>query len=406
MSGRIGKCKEEWQRVKLGELCDLVNGDAYRETDWNTSGVPIIRIQNLNNHDKPFNYWQGSLDDRVVVNDGDVLLAWSGTPGTSFGTHIWERGLAVLNQHIFRVDLDKSRLDAHYAVFGINEQLDEMIGRAHGAVGLRHVTRGEVESLEIPLPPMDEQRRIAARLREQLAAVSHARAALEAQLSAADALLAANVRAVFQSAEAQRWPRGKIGYLVASPLRTGISKSAKPDSPWRCLGLSSVRDGKLIMDAAKPVDVTEREAESSRIRAGAFYVVRGNGNLKLVARGALAPETVTEPILFPDLLIEVNPDAGRILPLFLRWVWDSAEVRMALESRSRTSAGIHKINLRNLADIVIPLPPLAEQRAIAARLDAEFSASAELLRSLRSKLAEVEKLPAALLRAAFQPQTS
>ncbi|MCX6971985.1 MAG: hypothetical protein NTV93_17785 [Verrucomicrobia bacterium] len=51
----------------------------------------------------------------------------------------------------------------------------------------------------------------------------------------------------------------------------------------------------------------------------------------------------------------------------------------------------------------IPTPPLAEQRAIAARFDAELSASAELLRSLRAKLAEVEKLPAALLRAAFQP---
>ena len=61
-------------------------------------------------------------------------------------------------------------------------------------------------ALPLPLPPVDEQRRIAGRLREQLSILAEARVALEAQLEAADALPAANLRNVFESEEAKQWP--------------------------------------------------------------------------------------------------------------------------------------------------------------------------------------------------------
>jgi len=87
---------KSWRWVKLGEICKFINGDAYKESDWSSSGVPIIRIQNLNDRSKPFNYWRGTLGDRVKISTGDLLLAWSGTPGTSFGAHIWDGEPAVL----------------------------------------------------------------------------------------------------------------------------------------------------------------------------------------------------------------------------------------------------------------------------------------------------------------------
>ncbi|MCO6044139.1 restriction endonuclease subunit S [Aeoliella sp. ICT_H6.2] len=150
------------ESVELGELCTLKNGKAYKESDWATDGHPIIRIQNLNNADKPFNYWPNGLDGQVEVHPGDVLLAWSGTPGTSFGAHLWQGRVGVLNQHIFRVDLDRTRISKRWAVLAINKQLDRLIDSAHGGVGLKHVTRGVVAGLEIPLPPLAEQKRIAA----------------------------------------------------------------------------------------------------------------------------------------------------------------------------------------------------------------------------------------------------
>jgi type I restriction enzyme S subunit len=139
-----------------------VNGKAFKPSDWGSSGAPIIRIQNLNGVEKPFNYWGGALDRQVKVQSGDVLLAWSGTPGTSFGVHIWDRGFGILNQHIFRVDLDQTKVTPRWFMHAVNGQLSKLIAKAHGGVGLQHVTRPMVDSLEIPLPPLDEQRRIAA----------------------------------------------------------------------------------------------------------------------------------------------------------------------------------------------------------------------------------------------------
>lgn len=312
----------------------------------------------------------------------------------------------VFSNHFTRLRADTTKLDPGYLALWLHKKfLDGLFAKICDRwIGQSAVQRSKLLGLEISLPPVTEQRQMAARLREQMAAVEQARTAVQAQLETAQALPAALLRATFNSPTAKKWPRKRVEELIASPLRTGLSKSGKADSPWRCLNLSSVRNGKLIMDAAKPVDVTAREAEANQLRPGAFYIVRGNGNPKLVARGALAPNILTDAILYPDLLIEMNPDHGKILPLYLRWVWDSAEVRTALEERARTSAGIYKINLTNLAGIEIPLPSIADQQIIAVRLDTEMTAALTLFATLETRLAEIELLTAALLRDAFSQQ--
>src|SRR5262249_1034610 len=140
----------------------LINGKAFKSSDWSPSGIPIIRLQNLNDPDKPFNYWAGSLDNQVPVKKGDLLLAWSGTPGTSFGAHIWYGGNSILNQHIFRWDLDLNSVIREWAKLGVNIGLDGLIDVARGGVGMKHLTKEMVENLEIPPPPLVEQRRITA----------------------------------------------------------------------------------------------------------------------------------------------------------------------------------------------------------------------------------------------------
>jgi type I restriction enzyme, S subunit len=147
--------------TRVGAICNLINGRAFKPEDWSENGVPIIRIQNLNDASRGFNYWAGSLDRQIPIEPGDVLLAWSGTPGTSFGVHIWQGPAGILNQHIFRVDLDERKICRNWFMRAVNSRLYTLIAQAHGGVGLKHVTRRMVDDLEIPLPPLDEQRRIA-----------------------------------------------------------------------------------------------------------------------------------------------------------------------------------------------------------------------------------------------------
>jgi alkylation response protein AidB-like acyl-CoA dehydrogenase len=65
----------EWAAVEIGAICDLINGRAFKPTDWSTSGVPIVRIQNLNNPDAPFNYCDFEVDPRVEIHSGGMKIA-------------------------------------------------------------------------------------------------------------------------------------------------------------------------------------------------------------------------------------------------------------------------------------------------------------------------------------------
>lgn len=82
-----------WEWVRLGDSLEMINGRAFKTSDWKGVGLPIVRIQNLNRMDAPFNYCEeSSVDDRHVIDTGTILISWSGTPGTSFGAFIWRRG--------------------------------------------------------------------------------------------------------------------------------------------------------------------------------------------------------------------------------------------------------------------------------------------------------------------------
>lgn len=68
----------------VGDLCDVLNGLAFKPEDWSEAGLPIIRIQNLNGG-LEFNFYQGALPEPYMVEPGTLLFAWSGNRGTSFG---------------------------------------------------------------------------------------------------------------------------------------------------------------------------------------------------------------------------------------------------------------------------------------------------------------------------------
>jgi hypothetical protein len=87
-----GELPEEWEVARISELCILQNGKAFKPTDWEQEGLPIVRIQNLNDNTAPYNYYRGAIGDNHHLFGGELLFAWSGTPGTSFGAHIWNGG--------------------------------------------------------------------------------------------------------------------------------------------------------------------------------------------------------------------------------------------------------------------------------------------------------------------------
>src|SRR5947209_8160611 len=134
------------RNVRLGDICTLTNGRVFQSSEWSDEGLPIVRIQKLNDPARPFNYYPGPLPEKFRVRPGDILLSWSGTPGTSFGCFLWHGPEGWINQHIFKASL-KNDILPDFFVYQLQSLLDELIAGAHGGVGLQHLTKGKLESV-------------------------------------------------------------------------------------------------------------------------------------------------------------------------------------------------------------------------------------------------------------------
>jgi len=170
---------EGWVTVRLGDALTLINGRAFKPSEWKETGCPIVRIQNLNNPDAPFNYYDGELPDKFLLSTGDLLFAWSGTPGTSFGAHIWHGKKAWLNQHIFKVIFNESEFDKRFLQLAISQNLNEYIRQAHGGAGLAHITKGRFENSGLLKPSLNVQELIVAEIEKQFSRLDEAVAGLK-----------------------------------------------------------------------------------------------------------------------------------------------------------------------------------------------------------------------------------
>ncbi len=145
------------KHVALGEVAEFINGAAFKPTDWGESGRRIIRIQNLNDPSKPFNLTHRDVGEKYLVPTGTLLVSWS----ASLGVFEWnEPDTAVLNQHIFKVVPDTQRINQNYLRHMLANALIDM-SRHHRGSTMVHVNRKEFLGTTIPLPPLEEQRRIA-----------------------------------------------------------------------------------------------------------------------------------------------------------------------------------------------------------------------------------------------------
>jgi len=149
-----------WNEDSVGDLCNFVNGNGFKSAEWAESGLPIIRIQNLNGSEE-FNYYLGTPKLQWLVNRGDILFAWAGTKGVSFGAKLWNGPQGVLNQHIFRVE-PKKKLDQHWLYLALLKVTQRVEEKAHGfKATLLHVQKSDITEQVVLVPPLPEQKKIA-----------------------------------------------------------------------------------------------------------------------------------------------------------------------------------------------------------------------------------------------------
>jgi type I restriction enzyme S subunit len=163
----VGEIPEHWEVLPLKYLTRFYNGFAFKPADWGSAGTPIIRIENLNGGEV-FNFTtRDDIPARLRVRLGDLLFAWSGNRGTSFGAFVWDRRFeGYLNQHIFK--LEGYDLDSAYFAHLLRAVTRHVEEQAHGIIGLVHITKSKLASVRVPVAPAGEQQRIARTINRRL----------------------------------------------------------------------------------------------------------------------------------------------------------------------------------------------------------------------------------------------
>ncbi len=173
---------------KLGDVATYINGYAFKPEDRGSEGIPIIRIQDLTGNAYDLGFYDGKYPEKIEINNGDVLISWS----ASLGVYVWNRGKALLNQHIFKVEFDKGDVDKNYFVYAVKYKLDEMASKTHGAT-MKHIVKKDFDATQIPFPSLQVQAEIALKLDK----VAHVIEARNGELSKLDNLIKARFVEMF-----------------------------------------------------------------------------------------------------------------------------------------------------------------------------------------------------------------
>lgn len=410
----MGELPPGWASTTIGQITDLKNGRAFKPTDWVTQGLPIVRIQNLNDQRAAFNHYAGEIAEQHSLAGGELLFAWSGTPGTSFGAHVWRGGKAVLNQHIFRIDFDEANLDKVYLKHAINRRLDELIDVAHGGVGLRHVTKGVFESTDIAVPPLAEQQRIVAKLNTLLSRVDGCRERLDRVGPLIKRFRQSVLSEAFSGRLTADWRLRQSGvdtpFVAARKLlgtvgdiSGGLTKNGRRDAlPLRrpYLRVANVYANELRLAEVDDIGLTDAEFAKTRLQRGDVLVVEGNGSLSQVGRAAIWNDEVVN-CCHQNHLIRWRAKSGCVAEYVLLYLLSMAG-RRQIEDVAKSTSGLHTLSVSKVGAITLPVPSVDEQAEIVRLVQRLWAFADKLQARLVAATSLVDRARPATLAKAFR----
>ena len=337
---------------RLGDIATYINGYPFKPEDRGTTGLPIIRIQDLTGNAYDLGFYDGNYPERIEINDGDVLISWS----ASLGVYVWNRGKALLNQHIFKVAFDKCAVNKQYFVYAVQHKLQEMETKAHGAT-MKHIVKKDFDNTVIPFPTLEEQEEIA-KIINHASGIIFAR---QQQLQKLDELVKARFVEMFGN---RSDPKEELIDLIidGAGLSYGIVQPGD--------------DGTGDMGVLRPVDMVDGRIATTSIK----YIDRSIGDgfkkteltgdeLLITVRGttgitALTDERFKKMNVTRGIAV-VRYDRNKINPVYLNAYLNTDESQRYIQEHTR-GATLQQINLLDLRvqKIIVPPMELQEQFAI------------------------------------------
>jgi type I restriction enzyme S subunit len=256
-------------------------------------------------------------------------------------------------------------------------------------------------ALEIPLPPLAEQRRVVSRI-EELAAQIHEARTLRLQVAEeTEALVASETNSLFTDNEMLRWPTKSLEEVAE--IRSGVTLGRRLTGrmvrlPY--LRVANVQDGHLDLAKMKEVDVLESEADKWKLQRGDLLLTEG-GDWDKLGRGTVWREEIPNCI-HQNHIFRVRTKADEFVPEFVSRLISSPVGKAYFQEASKQTTNLASINQRQLKAFRVFQPPLPEQRRIVSELDA-LQAEVDALKELQRQTSEeLDALLPSILDRAFK----
>lgn len=351
--------KQGWKYKKLGEAATFINGYAFKPDQWKEYGTPIVRIQNLNNPNAPYNYFDGEVPDKVKIQNGDLLISWS----ASLGAYIWNGGNAFLNQHIFKVAFDKTDVDKIYLKYAVTSKLETMAGKVHGAT-MKHIVKKDFDNTLIPYPPKSTQLSIVSELDK----INELIRLKKEQLKDYDNLAQSIFYEMFgDPVENEKgWEVKKMKdvctHIVDCPHST--PKKADTTTNYPCIRTSELKGGTISWSTMQYLEKDEYEKRIARLKPETGDIIFGREGT--IGDAVILPSGYNFSLGQRTMLIRT--DNEMIINTFMHRTLMSEWIKHQIEYVNVSSTVAH-VNIKDFKLFDVPLPPLPLQHLFAQRIE-------------------------------------
>jgi len=144
--------------MKIGNYTEILSGYAFKSDLFNSegNGIPLVRIRDVGK-DTSETFYPGEYSPDYIINNGDILIGMDG----EFRISEWHGGKALLNQRVCKIVADEKRLNSRYMLYTLPNELKK-IEDATPFVTVKHLSVNKIKEIQIPLPPLPVQQKIAA----------------------------------------------------------------------------------------------------------------------------------------------------------------------------------------------------------------------------------------------------
>lgn len=393
----------DWPRVRIGDFAKTCSGatpsrsiDAYYQ-----GSIPWVKTGELRDgeiHDTEEHVSELALTETSLklLPAGTLLIAMYGQGQTRGRTGLLMRS-ATTNQACFAILPDPERYDTAYLQWWFRHNYQRLRTETESRGGNQPNLNGIfLRDQAVELPPLAEQQRIAGILKKQLGAVERARAAAEAQLEAAKALPAAYLREVFEGEHTRSWESRRLGELMTR-FNYIIHPGDRAEGEAVFVGLEHIESNTGRRIGSLTLDLGSLTGRKPTFKKGQIVYGYLRPYLNKVWIAEFDGCSSVDQFAF-----EVHRDAADVafVAAFMR-----SDTFLRRSAVVTTTGQLPRISIDEILAVTIDIPQtVADQSRIASDLSARLDHAMTLTQTCQAQIADINALPAALLRAAFQGQ--